>query len=229
VAALVFGAACSVAGAAPLAPFRADYIAARNGSDIGTAQSALTPVEGETWEFLTHTRGTSGLAALARLEVLEKSEFRWHGLLPELIQYDYRQTAVWSSRERSLRADAAAGRIVSRDRDRTYSLTFEPGVSDRNAVALAIAAALAADVPELRFRVADKGEVEWHAYRRAGTETLETPAGRFETLRIERVRENPGRTTTSWLAPSEGYVPVRILHRESDGESFELRLVRLQR
>jgi hypothetical protein len=228
-ATLILAAASTAAVAAPLAPFRAEYIASRNGKDIGTAQSALTPVEGETWEFLTHTRGTSGLAALARLEVLEKSEFHWHRRLPELIQYDYRQTAAWSSRERSLRVDAAAGRIDSRDRDQTYTLVFEPGVSDRHAVALAIAAALAANAPELRFRVADKGAVEWHTYRRAGSETLDTPAGPFETVRVERVREQPGRTTTSWLAPSHGYVPVRIQQREPDGETFELRLVRLVR
>ena len=218
----------AVAKDPPVAPFRAEYVAARNGSDIGTAHSTLASVEGETWEFLTQTRGTSGLAALARLEVMEKSEFRWNGLLPELIQYDYRQRAAWSSRERSLRVDAAAGTIASVDRDKAYTLRFEPGVSDRNAVALAIAAALAADASELRFRVADKESVEWQTYRRAGTETMVTPAGSFETIRVERVREKPGRTTTSWFAPSHGYVPVRILHREADGETFDLRLVRLQ-
>lgn len=225
---LALGAGVALA-APPLAPFRADYVAARNGSDIGEAQSALSAVEGETWEFLTHTRGTRGLAALAGIEVMEKSEFRWRGRLPELVQYDYKQDAAWTSRERSLRVDAAAGSIASRDRDRSYTLAFEAGVADRHVVVLAIAAALAADAPELRFRVADKDKVEWHTYRRAGTESLETPAGTFDTIRVERVREKPGRTTTSWFAPAAGHVPVRILQREPDGETFELRLVRLQR
>jgi hypothetical protein len=228
-AALLLAIMPAIAKEPPVAPFRAEYVAARNGSDLGTAHSTLTFVEGETWEFLTQTRGTSGLAALARLEVMEKSEFRWHGLLPELIQYDYRQRAAWSSRERSLRVDAGAGTIASKDRDKSHTLAFEPGVSDRSTVALAIAAALAAGATELRFRVADRESVEWQTYHRTGTETIMTPAGSFETIRVERVREKPGRTTTSWIAPSHGYVPVRILHRETDGETFDLRLVRLER
>jgi len=51
------------------------------------------------------------------------------------------------------------------------------------------------------------------------------PGGALEALRVERVRENPGRTTTSWLAPALGWLPVRIVQREADGETIEMRLL----
>ena len=115
-------------------------------------------------------------------------------------------------------------RKPSRDGDKQYTLNFEAGVMDRHTVVLALAHELRAGRHELRFRVADKGEVQTHQYRHAGNERVRVPAGTFETIRVERVRDNPGRVTTTWLAPELGYMPVRIEQREPDGDVIEMRL-----
>lgn len=204
------------------APFEHRYEVLRNGSPLGEATIALRQADGDAWEFSTRTRGTRGLAGLAGAAIDEWSEFAWRDGRPELRRYRYRQDVAFRSRERSL-ARTAGDRIDSRDGDRRHELAFEPGTLDRHIVVLAIGADLARGADgELRYRVADRDDVEWHRYRVAGRERV----GALDAVRVERVREKPGRTTTSWLAPALGFAPVRIVQREADGETIEMRLRR---
>lgn len=215
------------AGVEPAAsqPFSARYELLRDGRVLGEAQLTLARGSDDTWRFETNTRGTRGLASVARAEINERSTFRWRGLIPELVEYDYRQSVAMRRRERSLRVDAASNSIISRQDDRSWELRFEEGVVDRHAVAIGIIAAVAAGRADLAFRVADRDDVESQRYRVAGRERVDVRAGSFDAVLIERIREKPGRDTDTWLAPELGYLAVRIRHREADGETLEMRLV----
>lgn len=221
-------------------PFSARYELLRDGEAVGEASIALAVVSEDRLRLQTRTRGTRGIAGIAGAELNEESEFHWAAGVPELDSYRYEQQVAWSSKQRSLDADRARGRITGTDRDREFTLEWVPGVIDRHTVVLAMAADLAARErtasagsalsDQLRYRVADKGRIEWHTYRIAGRERIDTPAGAYDAQRVERVREKPGRTTTSWLARDEGtWIPVRIVQREPEGETIELRLVSIRR
>jgi hypothetical protein len=213
----------------PFAPFSAEYEVSRNGSVLGRGTVELHPVEGPTWELVTHTKGTQGLAALAGAEIVEQSEFTWHDGRPELLQYRYRQDVAWKTRERSLVADRAAGTIHSRDRDEERVLTFEPGVIDRHLVVVALGIDLRDGREDLRYLVANRGEVEWNRYRIAGEESIDTPDGPRRAIKVERIRDNKDRTTTVWIAPDLGWIPARTLQTEPDGETLDMRLLRVRR
>ncbi len=231
------GALLVVAGIGPLAstahaiepassqPFSARYEVLRNGRSLGEATLTLARGSDDRWRFESETRGTRGLAALSGVEISEQSTFRWRGLLPELIEYDYRQSVAMRRRSRSLRIDPERQAILSRQDDRMWELRREDGVIDRNTVALAIIAAVAAGRADLSFRVADRDDVETQRYRVAGREQVRVRAGEFNAILIERIREKPGRETDTWLAPDLGYLAVRIRHREADGETLEMRLL----
>jgi hypothetical protein len=235
----------------PVAPFTARYEVLRDGSPLGVATFTLRELDAQRRELTTHTRGTAGLAALTAAEIVERSEFRWRAARPELVRYRYEQQVAWKRKRRALDVDATATTIASHDGKRDHVLAFEPGVMDRHAVVVALIAALAHPAPaaagtdadadfdtdaptdagagagpdQLAFRVADKDAIETQRYRREGPETVEVPAGRYAAERIARIRENPGRVTTTWFAAQLGYLPVRIVQKEPDGETVEMRLI----
>lgn len=222
---LAVATAAAVADDAAPAPFERRYEVLRNGKPLGDATLALRRIDAGTWSFTTRTRGTRGLAGLAGASIEEQSDFTWHEGRPQLLRYRYRQDVAFRTRERSL-ALAAGGRIDSRDGDRRHDLAFEPGTMDRHVVVLAMRADLARGARgEVRYRVANRDDVEWQRYRIGATERIDAPGGALEALRVERVRDNPGRSTTSWLAPALGWLPVRIVQREADGETIEMRLL----
>jgi hypothetical protein len=206
-------------------PFSARYEVRRNGRVLGEANLTLARGSNDSWRFESETRGTRGIAAITGVTISERSTFQWRGLQPELIEYDYQQSVAMRRRERSLRIDAGRNAIISRQDDRSWELRFEDGVADRSAVVLGVIATVAAGQADLSFRVADRDDVETQRYRLAGREQVTVPAGSFEVIRVERIREKPGRESDILLAPALGYLPASIQHREEDGESIEMRLV----
>ncbi len=72
-----------------------------------------------------------------------------------------------------------------------------------------------------------KGLTRFH-YIVAGRETLKTPAGELETVRLVKQRENQDdKGTEIWFASGRGYLPVRILVIETDGVRIDQVLTRI--
>jgi hypothetical protein len=67
----------------------------------------------------------------------------------------------------------------------------------------------------------DGRRVTRYRFTVSGRETVATPAGTFEAIRVSRVREKDDNATEVWLAAARGMIPVRILVTEPDGATFD--------
>lgn len=220
---LLLASATAFAQDAPIAPFKSEFSLIRNGDTIGEASIELIMGK-DGWQFTTQSFGTEGLAGFAGVRIDENSTFRWQGGRPETMHYRYFQKAAWKKKNRRIEVDHAAKRIDAGDDDGTTALAYAPGTVDRNLVVLALAADLKAKHATLEYRVADKREIGTHRYKVVGKESIATARGRFDCIKVERIREKAGRTTTTWIAPALGYTPVRIVQQEPDGETLEMLL-----
>jgi len=211
-------------------PYVAQYEVRRNGDKLGVATVAFKALPNGRYEFTSSTVGSEGLAAIAGVAIDERSILRWTGERPETVAYSYRQKLAWKTRERGLQVDAGAGRIDSRDKDKRYSPPYRPGVLDRNAITVALMHDVAAGKSgDLRYLVPDHDELETQVYRTAAPERLATALGAQPVVRVERIRETAnGRTTTLWLGQNKNFVPLRILQKEPDGETIEMRIVSIR-
>lgn len=224
-------ASVSALTAAPIAPYSAVYDVLRNGKPLGRGEVSLQRVDAATWELLSTTRGTEGFAGIAGVEIVEHSSLVWVDGRPESIGYRYRQKAAWRNRERRVDFDRAAGNILSHVRDETHRFDWQRGVLDRQSVSLALSQDVAAGARgELEYTVVDRDSLKLQKWQVGREETVDTPAGPLRALRADRLRDDAhGRATSSWLGVEQGFLPVRVLHRDEDGDSIELRLVSLQR
>ena len=228
--ALAFAAAVSASAAAAAdntapAPFRADYVALRNDEPLGQTTLALSDNHDGTWTLRSETKGTSGLAKLAAVHIVETSRFRWKDGRPEAIEYDYRQDSALKSRTRH--AVFSGNEASVEEGGDSFHYAIVPGLIDRHAVTLALAGDLKRDAKTFDYKVAVKDHVEDMRYERAGNESLSVPAGTFETVLMRRVGE-PGtdrkRVARSWFAEKLGWMPVQIEQSEKKGDTITLRL-----
>jgi hypothetical protein len=80
------------------------------------------------------------------------------------------------------------------------------------------------------YHIADGKGISYHRYRVIGRERIRVPAGEFDAVHVERVREpNEKDTAELWLAAELGYIPVRLLDVEKDGTSYEQVATRVSR
>src|SRR5690606_10284933 len=93
----------------PVRPFHAEYATMRNGEEVGRTTLDLVDDGDGRWRLTSETRGTSGLARLAGIHVVETSRFRWRDGRPEALDYDYRQEGAFRQRTRRATFDWRAG------------------------------------------------------------------------------------------------------------------------
>ena len=69
----------------------------------------------------------------------------------------------------------------------------------------------------------ERGKVRSYQFEYQGEEVINTPAGRYQTSRLQRQQPDKERTTTIWLAKDWDYLIVKITQEDEDGR-FELAL-----
>lgn len=209
-------------------PFHAEYATLRNGDEIGRTTLDLRADSDGTWTLRSETRGTSGLAKLAGIHIVETSRFRWKDGKPEALAYDYKQEGAFKQRTRHADFDWTANEVRVSEGGETYRYPIAAGIIDRQAVTLALAADLVHGATAYDYKVAVKDRIEPMRYLRGAIETLKVPAGEFKAQLMQRDGE-PGadrkRVARSWFAESLGWLPVQIEQTEKKGDTVTLRLV----
>jgi hypothetical protein len=216
--------------AAPPAPFSADYEVFQNGSKLGTGTITLRALGGGRFELATTSEATEGLFGAAGVRREERSVIDWSGGQPETVEYRMKQKAAWQERTQVLEVDKAARTARSTYKDETTSLDYRPGLVDKHALTAVLMSELAAGRRgELRYGVAERRAVEEQVYRTAANVILTTATGKHRAVRVERVRnDGSGRRTKIWFARERGWLPLRIKQYEGDGETLDLRIVRIR-
>lgn len=208
-----------------LAPVTASYEVRLNNLPFkARASQSLVPLGGDRWRLELKVESLL-------LDTLEYSEFRWDGenchTIPET--YSYTRKGIGKRKQLHLAFDHAR-KLVTRDNGKergTYPIG--PQTEDKLGHTLAIGCRVARGARgALRVDVAWDREVRTLDYRISRSEeTVETPAGAFRSLRMERARTDSDRVTTTWLAPTANWHPVKMQHTEGDGRLFQLRLLEL--
>jgi hypothetical protein len=128
--------------------------------------------------------------------------------------------------ERAAHFDYAARRITFSAN--TPEAALQPGAQDRLSVILQLAALLGGDparYPEgstLTVQTASARNAEPWTFLRAGTDDLALPGGPVPAVRLLRApRRDFDDTVEVWLAPSLGWLPVRLRFTQAGGDAVD--------
>jgi len=218
----------AVAADTEIKPFHAEYATLRNGDDIGRTTLDLHDSGDGTWTLRSETRGTSGLAKLAGIHIVETSRFRWKDGKPEAVAYDYKQEGAFKQRTRHADFDWNASEVRVSEGGKDFRYATAPGLIDRQSVTLGLAADLIRGATTFDYQVAVMDRIEDMHYARGGNESLNVPAGRYDTVRMQREssgKDDRRRVARSWFAPSLGWLPVQIEQVDGKGDTVTLKLL----
>jgi hypothetical protein len=170
-----------------------------------------------------------GALSFIRREVSETSLVLLRGdggILP----ISYRRRDDFTGRHSDMLFDHANQRVNIDYRGEQQEIDWEPGIFDVLSLRLALARDLAQGGLGERYRVVDdRGRVEDVDVEVVGRETLATPLGDLETIRLEYSNSRRDRTYRLWLAPAMDAAVVRLEQYESGKLRGSLNLVEYQR
>ena len=227
---LVFVAACIYAGACAAQPphkLRLTYDVSYN----GVVAAELTEVlehDGKSFSLSSEGRG-KGIGALLYRGAAKRScrgEITSAGLRP----LEYRDQRG-DKPAAVARFDWAGKTLTQEHGGKNETTDMVPALQDRLSFLYNYAFQSPPDLKpgrQIKVTLTDgKGLTRFH-YEVAGRETLKTPAGELETVRLVKQRENKDdKETEIWFASNRDYLPVRILVIEKDGARIDQVLTRI--
>ena len=129
----------------------------------------------------------------------------------------------------SLKFDWTTLRVTGVAENKPVDAALTPGVQDSLSVQVALMCMLAAGQSPKSFQLIDKDEVKEYQYTHEGNATLDTPAGKLETVIYTSQRKGAKRLTRLWIAPSLGYLPVRAEQVNKGKRELQLTLKSVER
>lgn len=226
----------SVAGAGVTDAFTAHFKVKRGSLGLGTTTFSLAPAESNNGAECYIYSGRANPNALVRLfigDVTDDSRFCIDNgaLRPSHFSHQMQGDAEdsytlafdWATQQVTYRNEAGQHTTMALPEQALDPLSIQ--IAARRWVA-------AADDPdhlgEADFTLVDEDEIKTYTLRASNGGTIDTPAGRYATLLVERV-DDPERHLRFWLARKADWIPVRVEHQKGDGGIFRMSLTRLDR
>jgi hypothetical protein len=214
------------APATAVEPFEAEYALSRGVLTLGRMTRRLD-IDAEQHYVLVSRMEATGLVSVFSADaVTEESRGRIvdERFLPTTYRYDKKGT----KRDYALRFDYARQQVARSD-DGDWQAEMPRGLLDKLSYQAQLMFDLAGAPQSLDYPIADKGKLKQYLITNTGSERVETPLGRFETVRLERVDGGSARRTRVWCAQALGWLPVKVEHRDKHGDVTVALLRRLER
>lgn len=207
-------------------PYRAIYKATYNGVPI-SATGIRELREDENGHYVL---SSIAKAFVARIE--ESTTFTTDAdTAVKPLEYRYDRRGIGRKESDLLRFDWEDMTVSRVAETEDWERDMPPGVQDKLSYQQVMREDLMAafeagnEWPVMTYQVAeDDGRIREYRFRVVGEEQVEVPAGTFNTIKAERVRDHNRRTTYFWLAPDYEFLLIRFEQTEADGDGFKLLL-----
>lgn len=217
------------AAAAGVPEFVAEYELRRNSTRAARLVRTLRCDEGEC-RFESEGKTLGLLDLLLRGRITEWTSFSINGDgAIRAGEYYYRQRARGGNNEYArLFFNAETGRVSSRG-DEQWDRDVSGEAMDELLSQLRLMLAVRDGETSIEITVVDSdGELDEYRFEVVGEESVETPAGAFDAIRVERKGGSRRRVTTMWFAPSIGYVPIIVRQERVGRETYTVTLTELR-
>lgn len=202
-------------------PYEARYVLYRDGDLAGRGAMALRHLGGNRYQNASVTEATKGVAGLLGGKAGEISTWELVSGRPQSVRYQYEQEVAFSNRKREAHFNYETSRVYGVNKGDAWDLRLEDGANDRLLANFLLIADVANGKQEMSYNVAERGRYKEYRFTRTDTESISTPLGDFQAVRVERQHSDPKRKTISWHAPEYAYLPIRIVHIDDD-ETLQL-------
>lgn len=198
-------------------PFKAEYSLHSKGLEVAHIERVFRPLADGTYIYESNSH-TVGMLALFRDDrITERSHWRLtdDGFRP--LEYRYKHRGSKKNRDVHIEFDWADKKVRMQVNDNHWQMALEPETLDKMLYQLAVMRDLQLGLDSFNYRVADGGRMKSYNFETFGNESVQTPYGDFQTLKVERFREDRERETILWCAKKLDYLPVKVVNIEPDG------------
>lgn len=198
-------------------PFKASYSLSFMGTQFALMKRSFSRLPDGEYSYLSETN-TTGLASLLyKDKVVEQSTWRLDKGKIKPVQYLYDRSGGKKTRKVTVEFNWTSGMISTSVNGDAWHMPVRPNILDKLSYQLAIMHDLLEGRKNIDYTIADGGKIKTYHFKLLGEERLDTPLGKFKTLKLERHKPNTLDRTTLWCAQALNYLPVKVENIEKNG------------
>lgn len=198
-------------------PFVASYSLHSMGTRFADMRRSFSRLQNGEYVYRSDTH-TVGLLALFRKDhIIEKSTWKYTAGRLQPLHYSYQRTGGRRDRNVIVNFDWSSRRIVNSVNGHSWHMPIQAYIMDKLLYQLAIMYDLQRGKKNINYAIADGGKIKEYDFERIGEDRLDTPIGKFSTLKLIRHKPNSKRRTVIWCARELGYMPVKVENVEKNG------------
>lgn len=153
----------------------------------------------------------------------EVTQFNWtedHTVVQPR-KYFYKRRGLGRDRDAELTFDWDKERVTNDVQGISWDMDISKNVQDKISYQIQLQRDLIAGRDNLVYQIADGGELKQYRFEIVGEETLGTPLGKVDTVKVMRSRDDDDRVTYAWLAKDWDFLLIRLQQKE-DGDSHSI-------
>ncbi|WP_016954751.1 DUF3108 domain-containing protein [Catenovulum agarivorans] len=211
--ALAFNASAQAVETQALTPFTAKYKVSKGRLNLGSAKRQLSQIGENRFTFSYFSDLSLLILSDHRRET---SELVVNQQQVKPLRYLFKREGTGSDKSTTL--DFSNGQVLDVETDKKIEVASDIQWYDEVSYQLQLKLDLAAGKQEMIYYLVNhKKKDKLYHFKVVGEEVIEVPAGKIETVKLQRIRDDSSdRVTEFWLAPKLGYLLVRI-RQERDG------------
>jgi hypothetical protein len=216
----------AVASAEELKAFEASYAWSWHGATVAVSTLRLERGDGDSWVY-SSTSEPRGLGYLYPMRPKLRSTLRItdQGVQP----LSFKAEGAGDSHDADVSFDWSADRATGVYEGTPVDLPLKPGIQDDLSVQIAMMVELLHGRTPEHLWMIDRNSAREYRYRREGTQTIDTPLGRIDTIVYSSQHPGSPRVTRFWCAPSAGYLPMRVEQKRIDSIEWSMEIRSLKR
>lgn len=199
----------------PIHTFTARYDFTANNLLVARMERSLRASADGSYIFESKSEAAGMLSVLLSDNIDESSAWILADGRPRPLKYQYHHTGrKQGERHVVLDFDWKKGIVTNRINDDPWTMKVPTGAQDKLLYQYTLMRDLQEGRKTLSYDIADGGELKNFRFERMGEETVATPLGRLQAVKLQRIRGS--RRTVIWCATALDYLPVRIeQHKDS--------------
>jgi hypothetical protein len=196
-------------------PYQADYQFSIGSKFNGSASRVLSQAANGQWTYQFRAR----IPVVATANETSWFSLEGHQVQSQRHQMDYRILGFSKSSEIQFQG----GQAQVRRNGKTSQYSTHAGTLDTLNLELQLREDLKSGGLRDRYWLSDDKSEDPVRFVLRGNATIRTPAGSFDTVRVDRIHDDPARSTSFWMAPKLDYLPVRVTQKD-DSMTYDILL-----
>ena len=202
---------------AALSTFEVEYSLYAKNTKAARVVRRLTRLDDNSYEYRSETKTVGLISLFKRVHIVETSKLTVQERLLKPVYYSYKRTGDKKKRDVSIEFNWQTGKIKNTINGDFWHMPIEPAVMDKLLYQLAIMYDLQNGQIPVSYLIADGGGIKTYSFEKLGEETVDTPLGSFNTVKMLRHKPGSSRRSVFWCAPDLEFLPIKVEHTEKDG------------